>query len=275
MSASQFSNPAIPNKSAVAMRQAIFLATGAGLTGIGVWLIWQRFQPNGITWLEGILACLFAILFTQLAFGCAIALCGFLTFLRGGDRSQIMAHLPELEGEEEISATAIVMPVYNEDVERVFRGLEAMVISLEETGQAKAFDFYILSDSNLPDHWIAEENAWLDLCSRRNGFGHIFYRKRRVSLHGKSGNIADFCRRWGKRYRYLVILDADSVMSGTTLVRLGRAMEANPAVGIIQTAPRLVRGRTLLQRLLQFTTSVVGPVFAAGSNFWQLAGGNY
>ncbi len=275
MSTAAANNIPVTNKISVGLRQTAFLATGAGLTGVGIFLIWQRFLPNGITGLEGVLIALFTVLFTQLAFGCAIALCGFATFLRGGDRSQIMATLPGSPNQEEISPTAIVMPVFNEDVERVFRGLEAMVISLEETGQAGAFDFYILSDSNLPDHWIAEENAWFDLCSRRNGFGHIFYRKRRVSLHGKSGNIADFCRRWGKRYRYLVILDADSIMTGSTLVRLAGAMDANPAVGIIQTAPRLVRGETLLQRLLQFTTSVVGPVFAAGSNFWQLAGGNY
>lgn len=218
---------------------------------------------------------LFGVLFLQLAFGFSIAFWGFVTFLRGGDRAQIMSGLPEVSDAGEISATAIVMPVFNEDVTRVFRGLESMVRSLEDTGQSAAFDFYILSDSNQPDNWLAEEAAWLDLCSRLSAFGHIFYRKRRVSLHGKSGNIADFCRRWGKRYRYMVILDADSIMQGDTLVRLARALDANPTVGIIQTAPKLVRGTTVLQRLVQFTTSVVGPIFAAGSNFWQLAGGNY
>ncbi|HEX8371904.1 MAG TPA: glucans biosynthesis glucosyltransferase MdoH [Chthoniobacterales bacterium] len=267
--------PQDPESDFVSLRRSAFLATGAGLTAVGLWLIWQRFSPNGRTPIEWTLMVLFGILFLQLAFGFSIAFWGFITCVRGGDRAQIMRDLPEILDGGEISPTAIVMPVFNEDVDRVFRGLEAMVRSLEETGQSAAFDFYILSDSNRPDRWIAEEAAWLDLCSRLSGFGHIFYRKRRVSLHGKSGNIADFCRRWGKRYRYLIILDADSIMTGSAFVRLARAMDANPTVGIIQTAPKLVRGTTVLQRLLQFTTSVVGPVFAAGSNFWQLAGGNY
>ena len=68
--------------------------------------------------------------------------------------------------------------------------------------------------------------------------GHIFYRRRRRRVKRKSGNIDDFCRRWGSSYRYMVVLDADSVMSGECLTSLVRLMEANPNAGIIQTAPK-------------------------------------
>lgn len=272
----------------VSLRKAIFLATGIGLTAVGCWLMWHHFKPDGVSWLERTLLVLFFVLFGQLAFGFSIAFWGFVMWLRGGDPLQIMRTLPDKTGlpekiwdparemrPEDLGPTAIVMPVYNEDCGRVFRGLEAMITSLEKTGRGENFDFFILSDSNQPDQWIAEERAWVDLCSRLRKFGRVFYRKRRVSLHGKSGNINDFCRRWGKRYRYLVILDADSIMTGETLVRLARAMDENPRAGIIQTAPKLVQGASLLQRLWQFSTSVVGPIFAAGSNFWHLAGGSY
>src|SRR5439155_7687527 len=57
-------------------------------------------------------------------------------------------------------------------------------------------------------------------CRETNGFGRIFYRRRRIRLKRKSGNVADFCRRWGRKYRYMIMLDADSVMSGDTLARL-------------------------------------------------------
>ncbi|HEY5894772.1 MAG TPA: glucans biosynthesis glucosyltransferase MdoH [Chthoniobacterales bacterium] len=268
-------NPLLSNES-VSLRKAIFLATGIGLTAAGCWLMWQHFKADGVSWLEWTLLALFLVLFGQLAFGFSIAFWGFVTWLRGGDALQIMRTLPDKPGpNENLGATAIAMPVYNEDCGRVFRGLEAMITSLERTGHSESFDFFILSDSNQPDQWIAEERAWVDLCSRLQKFGNVFYRKRRVSLHGKSGNINDFCRRWGKRYRYLVILDADSIMSGETLVRLTRAMDENPRTGIIQTAPKMVGGASFLQRLWQFSTSVVGPIFAAGSSFWHLAGGSY
>src|SRR6185436_9945110 len=127
-----------------------------------------------------------------------------------------------------------------------------MYESLQKTGHAEAFDFFVLSDSNDPNHWIEEEKSWLELCKQVNGFGRIFYRKRRVTLNHKSGNIADFCRRWGARYRYMIVLDADSVMAGPAFVQLVAMMQENPSVGIIQTFPRMALGRTLFQRMNQF-----------------------
>ncbi|WP_435337967.1 hypothetical protein, partial [Acinetobacter sp. LH3_13] len=86
--------------------------------------------------------------------------------------------------------------------------------------QLQHFDFYILSDTSDPDIRVAELQAWLALCREVGGFGRIHYRRRKHRIKRKSGNIADFCRRWGSAYRYMVILDADSVMSGACLVRL-------------------------------------------------------
>jgi membrane glycosyltransferase len=262
------------SREAVSLRQALFLATGSGITIAGAWLFHDLFKSNGISWLEGALLALFVILFGQIAFGFSIAFWGFVVRIFG-ERYQIMRSLDAAPTTAAPGSTAIVMPVYNEDPARIFCALENMLLSLRATGHGDSFDFFILSDSNQPDNWIDEECAWVSLCSRLNAYGRVFYRKRRVSLHGKSGNIADFCRRWGRRYRYMVILDADSVMTGESFVRLARAMDANPQVGLIQTAPQIVRGTSVYQRLLQFSTHTLGPIFAAGSNFWHLAGGNY
>lgn len=254
------------------LRRALFIATGTGLTVVGVSLFLAIIQPNGITPVEWILLALFVPLFGQISFGFTIALWGFLILLRG-ETFEVMRTIPDAAAVP--GSTAVVLPVYNEDPTRTFAGLENMFRSLQATGHGTSFDFFVLSDSNIPDRWIEEEVAWFRLCKKLDAFGRIFYRKRRVSLHGKSGNIADFCRRWGTRYRYIIILDADSVMEGSTLVRMAQAMDANPTVGIIQTQPQIVRGASLFQRLLQFTTRSAGPVFAAGSNFWHLDGGNY
>ena len=107
------------------------------------------------------------------------------------------------------------------------------------------------------------------------GFGRVFYRWRRHRIKRKSGNIADFCRRWGSQYRYMVVMDADSVMTGECLTTLVRLMEANPTSGIIQTAPRGAGRDTLYARVQQFATQVYGPLFTAGLHFWQLGESYY
>jgi membrane glycosyltransferase len=68
----------------------------------------------------------------------------------------------------------------------------------------------------------------------------------------------------------MIVLDADSVMSGETLVRLVDLMEAHPRVGIIQTAPRVIRARSLFARVQQLANQLYGPMFAAGLHYWQL-----
>jgi membrane glycosyltransferase len=171
--------------------------------------------------------------------------------------------------------TAILMPVYNEDPTRVFAGLQAMYEALQSAGTIDSFDFFILSDTNDPDVWLAEEAAWRELCRRVRGDGRIFYRKRRQNTAYKSGNIADFCRRWGRGYDYMVVLDADSLMTGDALMSLVRMMDANPGVGLIQAPPTIVNAQTLFARLQQFASQLYGPVFAAGTALWQQADGNY
>jgi len=83
------------------------------------------------------------------------------------------------------------------------------------------------------------------------------------------------CRRWGKNYRYMVVLDADSVMTGDCLARLVQMMEAAPDAGIIQTIPRAAGRDTLHARIQQFAAGVYGPLFAAGLHFWQLGESHY
>jgi membrane glycosyltransferase len=222
----------------------------------------------------GILA-LFAILILWVSAGFWTAMAGFVLLLRGRDRYAISARSAAHHPIGTNARTAIIMPICNEDVARVFAGLRATHDSLARTGQLKRFDFFVLSDSSDPDLRIAEREAWLDLCRDVRGFGRIFYRRRQHRIKRKSGNVADFCRRWGKGYEYMIVLDADSVMSGRCLVELMRLMEANPDAGIIQTAPRAFGRETLYARIQQFATRVYGPLFVTGLHFWQLGESHY
>ena len=218
---------------------------------------------------------LFGILFCWVSAGFWTALMGFLELLTGRDKYRISGASAGNEPIEAGARTALVMPICNEDVPRVFAGLRATFESVAATGDLDRFDFFILSDTNDTDIAVAEQQAWLDVCRETKGFGRIFYRRRRRRVKRKSGNLDDFCRRWGSDYRYMVVLDADSVMSGECLTSLVRLMEATPDAGIIQTAPKASGMDTLYARMQQFATRVYGPLFTAGLHFWQLGESHY
>ena len=208
----------------------------------------------------------FPLLFSQIAVGFVLALFGLFDQLRGGDPHHIMRGAwREKEETMPLAATAIVVPVYNEDVDRVSTGVANMWRSLEKTGQLEHFDFYICSDSNDADRWVEEECAWLSLCQKLNAFGKIFYRKRRhrdqrqerqrgrllpplgqaLPLHDRArcrqrdGRRRRWCG-WCARWRPI------------------------PRSGILQTQPYMVLGTSLFRRVLQFSSQRLRRPFLAG-----------
>ncbi len=262
------------DKRRLGRRRFFFFSAIFGLTSLATWFMADLLWRQGFSVLSGVLLGLFVILFAHIATGFCTALVGFYVLNRGGDSARITATRPE-GAEPRLAATAIVMPAFNEDVSRVFEALRVVFRSVQETKQLEHFDFFVLSDSNQPNQWIQEEVAWAELCKQVGGFGKIFYRKRRHPINKKAGNVADFLRRWGRRYRYMIVLDADSVMTGRALVELVALMEQNPEVGIIQTAPRIVNGETLFARLQSFASRLYSPLFLAGLNYWQQHEGNF
>jgi membrane glycosyltransferase len=136
-------------------------------------------------------------------------------------------------------------------------------------------EFYILSDSTHPDNWVREEFAWVELCRQVGGFDRIFYRRRAKNVNRKSGNLADFCTTWGGRYTYMIVMDADSIMTGESILTLIRLMQKNPGAGLIQTAPRIANGESIFGRMQQFASRAHGPIFQAGLDWWQGSAGNY
>jgi membrane glycosyltransferase len=150
-----------------------------------------------------------------------------------------------------------------------------MYRSIEAAGNLESFDFFILSDTRELDLWVMEETSWTNLCRRLDAFGRIYYRRRKTNENRKAGNIGDFVRTWGGDYEAMLVLDADSLMDGGDIVTMTRIMEAYPRLGILQTAPKLIRGSSIFTRLQQFAMRLYGPLFIRGLNFWQLSGGSY
>jgi membrane glycosyltransferase len=221
-----------------------------------------------------VLLVLFVILFLFTAIGCMHGLYGF--FLRmSGDHRRITKLKNYRDQNIDGISTAIVFPIYNEDVVRVYEGLRATYESFAKTGQLERFDFFILSDSTNPDKWVEEERRWYDLIRELDALGKIYYRRRLVNEARKSGNVRDFLNAWGRRYRYFIVGDADSVLRGETLVDLVKLMEAHPTVGLIQTVPALVNAESLFGRIQQFANRLYAPIFITGLNYWALDLGNY
>jgi membrane glycosyltransferase len=230
-------------------------------------------RANSLTVLEAMSLVLFAGLFTWIAGAFWTAVAGFILCLKGGDRRVMRAR--DADGLAIHSRIALVMPVYNEDPRRTTAGLDAIWSSLAAQPEATAFDLFILSDTRRSEIALAEEAAWRGLVARHGGQGRIFYRRRAQNTSRKSGNIADFVRNWGAAYTHMVVLDADSVMSGSALVTLARLMDANPDAGIIQTAPLPVGRDTLFARMVQFGARLNGPMLSSGLAYWQLGEANY
>ena len=263
-------------------RRLILLFLMFGQTGLATYSMSAVLPYHGTKPMEVVTLALFGILFCWISAGFWTAMVGFLVLLRGGDRYMISAAdsgdlaVGTVNAALDAGArTAIVMPICNEDVSRVFAGLRATYESAQRSGMLQHFDFFVLSDSSQPDLCVAELAAWNQLCQAVDGYGRIFYRHRLRRVKRKSGNIDNFCRRWGSNYRYMIGLDADSVMSGECIARLVQLMEANPGAGIIQTAPRASGRDTLYARIQQFSTRVYGPLFTAGLHYWQLGESHY
>ena len=171
--------------------------------------------------------------------------------------------------------TALVMPVHNEEPERALRGLEATCRSLAATGEGARFEAFVLSDTTEPVIALAEERAFAALEARLANTVELHYRRRPLNTGRKPGNIADFCARHGERFDYMVVLDADSIMAGETIVELARTLDANPNAGLLQTVPVPVRQHTLFGRLFQLAAALYSPMLGAGISFWSGNAANY
>jgi membrane glycosyltransferase len=232
-------------------------------------------QPS-VAWM--LYAALGTLMLAWVGAGAATALMGAMVLLRG-DRNALTLREPRAPIDKR-ARTAVIMPVCNEDIATVFSGLRATCESIAATGTLGLFDFYLLSDSTDPAVRAAELRAWerLRALLGDNPIGagaRVFYRWRRLRRMRKAGNVADFCRRWGKHYRYMVVLDADSTMHGHALVSLVRLMEQHPTAGIVQTLPQPYGHDTLHARVQQFATRVTGRLFALGLSYWQLGDSHY
>ncbi|HCT25605.1 MAG TPA: glucans biosynthesis glucosyltransferase MdoH [Stenotrophomonas sp.] len=258
----------------IGLRRLYIFGGTLGMTAVATRMMWRVLSANGISVLEACLLVLFVGLFAWIALSFASALAGFLTAVF--DRGYRLGIDPDKPLPAVHSRTALLMPTYNEDPRRLLAGLQAIYESVAATGQLDRFDFFVLSDTRREDIAAAEEQVFAELRDRvPEGQTRLFYRRRGDNSGRKAGNIADWVRRFGGAYPQMLILDADSLMTGDSIVRLVAGMEHNADVGLIQTLPSVIGGRTLFARMQQFGGRVYGPVIARGVAWWHGAESNY
>ncbi|MDO5704966.1 MAG: glycosyltransferase, partial [Paracoccus sp. (in: a-proteobacteria)] len=168
---------------------------------------------------------------------------------------------------------AVVMPVYHENAAVSISLLVALARDLDRLGFGDRAEIFVLSDSRDPE--VAVNETLAVSAARELSPLPVWYRRRDDNTDRKSGNLAEFWRRWAGRYDQIVVLDADSVMTGDTVARLSARMEADPQIGLIQTMPMLVGGETIFARVVQFAGRVYGPMIARGVAAWSGQTGNY
>ncbi|GJL80399.1 MAG: hypothetical protein DHS20C01_00330 [marine bacterium B5-7] len=262
-------------------RRAVYFALVTCTAIYGAWTMGEIVVANGVTPTSIGIFVLFAVTFSQVAAFFWTGVIGFAIHIFS--RNPVRFTSPLKYPMDSLAATirtAVVMPVYNEQPERVITGLEASIHSLASLEGWQQFEFFLLSDTT-DDAIAADElqmvhDLRLRLTDELTGDGPVVhYRRREQNIDRKVGNIADFCANWGDQFEAMIVLDADSVMSGETMQQLAALMQLNPAVGIIQTVPLPVNQSTLFARMIQFGGRLCSEMLCAGKSFWQLGEGNY
>lgn len=238
-------------------------ALGLALAGTAVFL--GQLGPTVHIGLRIVLGVLFLLLCLNVALFVVTGVLGFVALVRGRPPAALA---PPRLNVDRPSRTAVVFPVCDEDPALVFGNLVAVA---ESVGQGP-FDFFVISNSSDPAQLAAENLAWQRV---RDRFGDRVRYRVRTGPGRKAANIQEFCAVWGTEYDYLVVLDADSVMSGEALRRLVGLMDANPAAGLIEVPAALTGGRTVFARMHQFASAVYGPISAWGNRVWQRGNANY
>ncbi|AXC51286.1 glucans biosynthesis glucosyltransferase MdoH [Paracoccus suum] len=250
-----------PASTATIGARVVTFGLTAIIAGVGFWQMLHAFG-GGPTLAQGVLLVLFTLTFAWIGMSFASMLAGV-----------IFPPQPRETSAENNARVAVLMPLYHEDAARSAGLLAALAADLEANGLGSRAEIFVLSDSRKPDAIAAEMQAIAQL--RALSPVPVWYRRRTRPEGRKAGNVAEFVRRWGGRYEQMVVLDADSIMSGATIAALSDRMAAEPNVGLIQTMPVLVGGQSVFARVVQFAGRVYGPAIARGISAWSGDDGNF
>jgi membrane glycosyltransferase len=259
--------PAAPG----AWRAILFFLCVAVTMAAFIWLAAFALSPGGLDTVDVILLLLFAVTLPWYVIGFWNAAIGFAIMRFTGDPVAVVTPVAgRVRGNEPIIAsTAILLCIRNEPPERVARLLEPMLDGLAARGVGSRFHVYVLSDTDEAAIAAAEQTCFAALAQTWRGRVGLTYRRRTNNVGFKAGNVADFCRRWGKDHDFAIMLDADSVMTVALMLKLVRMMQLDPRLGILQTLVIGMPTASAFARMFQFGMRLGMRSYTIGSAWWQ------
>ena len=267
----------IISRSSVWFRRGIFIVIALAVYATGSWSAVDILSANGFEIADIAILTLFLISFAFISITFSQSLLGFLVFALAKNPEHVATPISKAGDEDTVIATrtALLVPVYQEDPERVADRVRAIVRSLRTLVEPSAYEVFVLSDTQNEKLAAREEAIFTKLKQSLIGKAQLTYRRRVPNTGRKAGNIMDFCERWGPSFDFMLVLDADSVMSGKCIARLIRMIQSRPEAAIVQTVPRIIFAKTPFARCMQFGHRLCGEILTAGASYWQLGHGNY
>jgi membrane glycosyltransferase len=253
-----------------ARRAAIAVLNALAVAGLS-WLAAAALSPGGYGLLDWVLLTLFAITLPWTVVGFWNAVIGLWIMLFSRDPvALVFSAAARVRGDEPNPAsTAILVCIRNEPPDRVLRNLEPMLSGLVEANVAGRFHVYVLSDTGDEAIAAAEEERFGAFARKWQSETGLTYRRRARNTGFKAGNIRDFCERWGARHDFALTLDADSFMTTRGILQLVRIMQADPALGILQSLVIGMPSTSAFARIFQFGMRLGMRSYTLGSAWWQ------
>jgi membrane glycosyltransferase len=241
------------------------------------WLAHLLAADGGLGLLDLLMVTLFALTTPMVALGFWSALIGTLLLRFACDPigTLVPATRRVRPGAPIRSRVAIVMPVCDEVPDQVLRHLRAVTQDLDASGEAAPFEVFLLSDTRDPAIAAEEAAGFAAWRAADAAPDRLHYRRRTDNQGFKAGNIWDFCERFGGRFEFMIVLDADSVMSAAAIGRLVRIMEAAPEIGILQPLIVGLPSLSPFARIFQFGMRHGMRAYATGTAWWQADEGSY
>ncbi|MEM9850497.1 MAG: glucans biosynthesis glucosyltransferase MdoH [Pseudomonadota bacterium] len=255
--------PGVRGRQGIAWWRIATFAPAVIVTGLLIAAFTDWFAMGGISPLEGVLIGLIAVTFFWICFSLSTVTVGIVNLL---------VERPRPRGPVRPLDVALLMPIYNENPSEVFGNASAMLAELAVRDPGHRFSLFVLSDTRDDGIAAREERAFAALAHR---FDRVFYRRRGENTDRKVGNLADWVERWGGGCEAMLVLDADSLMSGDAVVALADELSTDPSAGLIQSFPQLFGATTLFGRVQQFASTIYGAVLAEGLATWADREGNY
>ena len=240
-------------------RLGVFVPALVG-TALLIWGLHGVLMQSGMTFLEWVLLSLIGATFVWITMAVSTVGVG------------LAARLREQRGDAKPSKdalnVALLVPIYNEVAADVFGNATAMLDDLANRRSTHNYTLFILSDSTDDTTATQEWQAFLALKSRAPKGIEIYYRRRAQNTDKKVGNLVDWITGWGADHDAMLVLDADSLMTGRAILRLSDEMSADPDAGLIQSFPQLIGAETVFARIQQFSNVAYGWLLAEGLARW-------